>query len=165
MKVMKIDKEILVGVLLTILLGIVLTFVHNRSVHHHGINNFILNATFTKADGLPPNGEVRLAGIKVGKIGHQTLSPNGHQVIVQLIFDKYLDIPLDSSVTIETDGIMGAKHVEILPGGDEEMMKTGDMFSYTQDALIMNELLEKVNAYMRDKKEKENPTTDEGETL
>ena len=158
---MKIDKEILVGLLLTILLGIVLTFVHNRSVHHHAINSFILNATFTKADGLPQNGEVRLAGINVGRIGEQTLSPNGHQVVVQLIFDKHLDIPMDSSVSIETDGIMGAKHVEILPGGDEEMMKNGDMFSYTQDALIMNELLEKVNAYMRDKKESQ--TQDEGE--
>ena len=162
---MKIDKEILVGVLLTILLSVVLICVHNRSVHHRPLNSFVLNATFTKADGLPPNGEVRLAGIKVGKVGRQILSPNGHQVIVQLIFDRYLDIPLDSSVSIETDGIMGAKHVEIMPGGDEEMMKTGDMFSYTQDALIMNELLEKVNAYMRDKKGKETSETEEGETL
>ena len=152
---MKVNKEIAVGFFLTALLAGVLTVVHNRSVHHHSLNSFVLNATFTKADGLMPNGEVRLAGIQVGQIGKQFLADNGYQVRVELVFDRPIDIPTDSSVSIETDGIMGAKHVEILPGGDEEMMQNGDSFSYTQDSLILNELLDKVNAFMKEKKGKE----------
>ena len=152
---MKINKEILVGALLTLLLGILLSFVHGQSVRHEAGRRFTLNATFSKADGLLPNSEVRLAGIRVGQIGKQALADNGYQVVVQLVFDKALDIPTDSSVSIETDGIMGAKHIEILPGGDEELLKSGDSFSYTQDSLILNELLDKVNLYMRDKKDKE----------
>ena len=152
---MKTNKEMIVGVVLTVLLVLVLLIVHNRSVHHHSLNSFTLNATFMKADGLMPDGDVRLAGIRVGRIGEQSLSTDGHHVVVQLIFDRYIDIPTDSSVSIETDGILGSKHIEILPGGDEEMMESGDTFSYTQDALILNELLDKVNAFMREKKEKE----------
>ncbi|MBQ7413774.1 MAG: MCE family protein [Alphaproteobacteria bacterium] len=152
---MKMNKEITVGVLLTALLAGILTVVHNRSVHHHSPNSFVLSATFTKADGLMPNGEVRLAGIQVGQIGKQFLADNGYQVRVELVFDHPMDIPVDSSVSIETDGIMGAKHIEILPGGDEEMMQNGDSFSYTQDSLILNELLDKVNAFMKEKKSKE----------
>ena len=75
--------------------------------------------------------------------------------IVELIFDRYFEIPVDSSISIETDGIMGSKHLEILPGGDEEMMENGDSFGYMQDSLILSELLDKVNAFMKDKKEKE----------
>ena len=152
---MKINKEILVGVFLTLLLGLSLGAVHSRSVQQQAGNRFTLNATFTKADGLLPSSEIRLAGIRVGQIGEQKLAPNGYQVVVQLIFDKPLDIPLDSSISIETDGIMGVKHLEILPGGDEEIMATGDMFAYTQDSLILNELLDKVNAFMKEKKDKE----------
>ena len=152
---MKINKEITVGILLTFLLGLLLSCVHNKSVRHQAGNHFTLNAVFSKADGLLPSSEVRLAGIQVGKMGNQTLASNGYQVVVQLVFDKPMDIPIDSSVSIETDGIMGAKHIEIVPGGDEELMQSGDTFSYTQDALILNELLDKVNAFMKEKKEKE----------
>ena len=116
----------------------------------------MLTATFNKADGLTPSSEIRMAGIRVGQIGKQKLASNGYQVVVELIFDKHLEIPIDSSVTIETDGIMGAKHLEILPGGDEEMMSNGDSFAYMQDSLIFSELLDKVNSFMKEKKEKEN---------
>ena len=152
---MNINKEIAVGAALTLILGILLSSVHNKSVRQEAGRRFTLNATFSKADGLLPSSEVRLAGIRVGQIGQQKLADNGYQVVVQLVFDKPLDIPADSSVSIETDGIMGAKHIEILPGGDEELLKSGEQFSYTQDSLILNELLDKVNLYMKDKKDKE----------
>lgn len=152
---MKINKEIAVGALLTLLLAILLSFVHGKSVRQEAGRRFTLNATFSKADGLLPNSEVRLAGIRVGQIGAQALADNGYQVVVQLVFDRPLDIPADSSISIETDGIMGAKHIEILPGGEEELLKSGEQFSYTQDSLILNELLDKVNLYMKDKKDKE----------
>ena len=157
---MKWNKEIVVGVFMTLFLGAILMSVHNKSVRAQAGNRFVLNATFTKADGLLPSSEVRLAGIKVGQIGEQRLAANGYQVVVQLVFDKMLEIPTDSSVSIETDGIMGAKHLEIIPGGEEEMMASGDMFSYTQDALVLNDLLDKVNLYMRDKKATAKETTD-----
>ncbi len=158
---MQTKKEISIGIILTVLLVCLFSCVHNRSVHHHDKGRFVLNATFNKADGLMPMAEVRLAGIRVGQIGEQKLSMNGHQVIVQLVFDKPVDIPLDSSVSIETDGIMGSKHIEIVPGGDEEIMISGDSFSYTQDSLILTELLDKVNAYMREKKENQSITNQE----
>ena len=39
-----------------------------------------------------------------------------------MVFDRPMDIPVDSSVRIETDGIMGTKHIEILPGGGINFM-------------------------------------------
>ena len=66
-----------------------------------------------------------------------------------------MSIPVDSSVIIETDGLLGAKHIEIVPGADEELCVSGGELEYTQDALILSELMDKVNAYMREKKKKE----------
>ena len=76
----------------------------------------------------------------------------GYYMVV-LSFDKKFDIPADSSVTIETDGLLGAKHVELTPGADEEILESGDTLAYTQDVLLLDELLNKLNTYMAKKKE------------
>ena len=98
--------------------------------------------------------QVRLAGMPVGYVSEQVFGSN-FQVRITLSFDKKLDIPSDSSVTIETDGFLGAKHVELTPGADEEMLQSGDTVAYTQDVLLLDELLNKLNTYMAKKKETE----------
>ena len=147
------DKEIWVGVILTAFFAGVFGYVHERAIRVKGATAYTLNASFNQADGLSVGSAVRLAGIPVGRVGKQTLAPNGYQVLVQMVFDRPVQIPLDSSVRIETDGILGAKHLEILPGGDEEYLRSGDMIDYTQDSLILNDLISKVNTYMQNKKQ------------
>ena len=96
--------------------------------------------------------DVRIAGIKVGEVEGQKLG-NGYQVLVKLGFDKKIALSVDSSAVIETDGLLGSKYLEIVPGADEEMLESGDEIAYTQDAVILTELMDKVNAYMREKKQ------------
>ena len=151
---MKWNKELGVGVILVVLLGILLIFVHGRSAQDTATGQFTLYAHFDKSDGLMNGADVRLAGMRIGQVAGQELA-NGYRVRTRFVFDRYVDIPVDSSVMIETDGLLGSKHIEILPGGDEELMQSGDVFAYQQDALILTELLEKVNGYMQDKKAKE----------
>lgn len=148
------NKEIIAGVILVILLIGLLMFVHSRSVIKDNADDFVLYAYFSKADGLMNGAEVRLAGIPVGKITHQSL--NGmYAVRVRMSFDKPIELSSDSSVSIETDGLLGSKHIEIVPGGDDELLESGDDISYTQDAVILSELMDKVITYMREKKKKE----------
>lgn len=157
------NKEILAGVFLVLLLGICVMFLHARSVLNKKEAAFVLYAPFHQSDGLMNGAEVRIAGLKVGRVVEQTLNKN-YQVIVKMEFFKPVEISIDSSVAIETDGLMGAKYLEIVPGGDEEMLKAGDEFEYTQDALILTELMEKVNAYMQAKKDKEKEAVKTDET-
>lgn len=147
-------KEIIAGVFLTFLLGGILMFVHSRSRVQQSTNQFILNGYFSKADGLMNGADVRVGGIKVGSVTHQSLN-GSYAVKVQMSFDKAIELPLDSSASIETDGLLGSKHIEIVPGGDEEMLESGDDISYTQDAMILSELMDMAIAFMREKKNKE----------
>ncbi len=148
-------KKTLLGFLLILFLGIWLVFAHQGSVSEKKTSNFILYAEFGKADGLMNGAEVRLAGMPVGYVSEQVFASN-FQVRITLSFDKKFDIPADSSVTIETDGLLGAKHVELTPGADEEMLQSGDTLAYTQDVLLLDELLNKLNTYMAKKKETTN---------
>lgn len=149
---MKADtKKIFLGLFLFLFLGSWLLLAHQGSVSEKKDSYFILYAEFKKADGLMNGAEVRLGGMPVGYVSEQKFADN-FQVRVTLSFDKKFDIPADSSVTIETDGLLGAKHVELTPGADEEMLESGDTLAYTQDVLLLDELLNKLNTYMAKKK-------------
>ena len=147
-------KKIILGLFLFVFLGCWLLLAHRGSVSEKKASNFILYAEFKKADGLMNGAAVRLAGMPVGYVSEQKFGDN-FQVRVTLSFEKEFDIPVDSSVTIETDGLLGQKHVELTPGADEEMLESGDTLAYSQDVLLLDELLNKLNTYMAKKKETE----------
>lgn len=163
MKLKTENKEIIAGTVLVVLLGGLLGFVHAKSAVENDARAFYLYAPFSKADGLMNGADVRIAGIKVGEVEGQKLG-NGYQVLVKLGFDKKIELSVDTSVVIETDGLLGSKYLEIVPGADEEMLESGDEIVYTQDAVILTELMDKVNAYMREKKQvKEEEITEANE--
>lgn len=145
-------KKVLLGLFLFLFLGCWLLLAHRGSVSEKKLSSFILYAEFKKADGLMNGAAVRLAGMPVGYVSEQKFGDN-FQVRVTLSFDKKIELPSDSSVTIETDGLLGAKHVELTPGADEEMLESGDTLAYSQDVLLLDELLNKLNTYMAKKKE------------
>ena len=145
-------KKTLIGFLFVLLLGSILLSLHGKSGLTQNSTDFTLYAAFDKSDGLMNGADVRLAGLKIGHVVAQQFT-DGYRIKVELALDKEYALPVDSSVTIETDGILGAKHIEIVPGADEEMMVSGDTFGYTQDVLILNDLLEKMTSYLRNKKE------------
>ena len=145
-------KKTLIGFVFVVLLGGVLLALHSQSGTKQSGTDFLLYASFDKCDGLMNGADVRLAGLNIGHVVSQRFT-SGYRIKVELALDKKYQLPIDSSVSIETDGILGAKHIEIVPGGDEEMMESGDTFGYTQDVLILNDLLEKMTSYLRSKKE------------
>ncbi len=145
------NKKLAAGTTLILLLGGLLGFVNQKAAIDKDDEGFVLYAHFIKADGLMNGADVRVAGIKVGRLVEQTLS-NGYQVRAKMAFSKPIELSTDSSVVIETDGLLGGKYLELMPGGDEEILASGDELAYSQDALILTDLLDKVNAYMREKK-------------
>lgn len=144
-------KKIIVGILFAVLLLASLFFLHDRSVKSQSHRGFTLYAVFNKVDGVAAGAEVRLGGLKVGRVVGQSFT-NDYQIRVELALNKNYKLPVDSSVQIETDGLMGPKHIEIVPGADDEILADGESFGYTQDVMILNDLLEKVLGYMREKK-------------
>ena len=144
-------KKILVGFFFAMLLGISLLGLHGRSIRQQSRRGFTLYAYFNKTDGLNNGADVRLGGMKVGRVVEQTFADR-YRIKVEIAMNKNYHLSADSSVQIETDGLMGAKHLEIVPGADDELLEDGGEFAYTLDVMILNDLLDKVLAYMRDKK-------------
>ncbi len=66
------------------------------------------------AGGLVKNSAVKMAGIKVGTIDNIELQDGKAKITLAL--DKDVPLTTSSRVELRTDGILGDKHVELIPG-------------------------------------------------
>ena len=150
-KIYQQQKNFLAGVFLVALLVFALLFSYQNKKQELPLNHLVVYAIYNKADGLNVGSVVRLAGINVGRISDIQLD-EFYRVKATLSLDVNLQLPTDSAAMIETDGLIGSKYIELLPGGELDMMQNGDYFLYTQDVLLLDELLERFLAIMRTKK-------------
>jgi len=107
--------------------------------------SYRMQAAFNRVDGLVIGDEVRLGGVRIGTVSGQKLD-NNYRAIVEMKIDKGVALPTDTSAAIHTDGLFGSKYVVMEPGGEEEYFTDGDVINFTQDALIVSELLEMIIA-------------------
>lgn len=106
---------------------------------------YTVNATFNRVDGLSPGDDVQLAGIKVGSVTSMDLDEN-YRPVLTLHISEGIKMPTDTAVAIHTTGLFGSKYVVLDPGGSDDELKPGDRISYTQDAVLVDELLELIIA-------------------
>ena len=111
-------------------------------------------ATFNRIDGLAEGDEVRLGGIKIGLVERQVLEDD-YRAVVTLRVDSHIKLPADTSAAIHTDGLFGAKFVTLNPGGEETFLKPDEQITFTQDAVLVDELLELIIAEGRSRKKRQ----------
>ncbi len=109
------------------------------------MGSYTVQAVFNRIDGLYPGDEVRLGGVRIGTVTGDALTKN-FQAVLSLTIDDRVKLPNDTSAAIHTDGLFGSKYVVLEPGGDEEYLAEGGRIMFTQDALIVSELLEMIIA-------------------
>lgn len=106
-------------------------------------NGYLLHARFNRADGIGVGSDVRVSGISVGKVVEQHLAPD-FRAIVTLRVAPEVALTADTAAAIHTDGLLGAKYVELKPGGDDAMLKPGQDISYTQDSMVLEDLMDMI---------------------
>lgn len=111
--------------------------------HVDGGTYYPLNARFNRTDGLLVGDMVRLAGMNVGRVVDATLDDH-YKAILTLEIKDGIKIPDDSSASIVSSGLMGPKYIEIEPGGSEDYLPQNGEFAYTQDAMVIEELLDRI---------------------
>lgn len=82
-----------------------------------------ISGTFDSVTGLKSGNAVRYSGVSVGKVREIYVSPNG--VTVRMTINKGTEIPVDSEFTLQSDGILGEKFIEVTPGDSKEYLENG----------------------------------------
>lgn len=99
-----------------------------------GADSYQLKARFPNATGITVGSDVRVSGMKVGTVTAQTLDPASFQAVVTLAVDQTVELPLDSSAAITSEGLLGGSFIALVPGGDSEKLAPGDEITDTQGA-------------------------------
>ena len=120
-----------------ILLNLVFT---KRNIVGKDVNNYL--ATFNKIDGVSVGTDVVISGIKVGEVKEIFIKENYPQISINV--SKNIEISDDSSVSIQTDGLFGKKYLSIEPGGMDEYLRNDDNLSFTEDSILIQDLLNKI---------------------
>ncbi|MGF1640239.1 MAG: MlaD family protein [Rhodospirillales bacterium] len=106
-----------------------------------GLAGYRIVGTFNRVDGLAIGNPVTVGGIEVGRIEGMELD-NDFRVRLAMRIDRRIALPLDTAAAIHTDGLFGSKFVVLDPGGDETALPDGGLIDFTQDSVVVGDLLE-----------------------
>ncbi len=137
------NREIWIGFFVVTALAALVSVMNARSAidAETAGGAMVVTAKFNKVDGLSEDSEVRMGGIRIGAVLSMALDSQ-FRAVVQLRIDSDIGLPKDTSAAIHTDGLFGSKFVVFEPGAEEDIMKSGDEIKYTQDALVVSDLLD-----------------------
>ncbi len=140
-------RDVAVGAVAIALLATILALFYSGGFQEAraGMKAYRIVADFNRIDGLDTGAEVSLSGVPVGRVEAVTLSPS-FRVHTTLLIDAGVGLPVDTAASIQTDGLLGAKSMVLDPGGDERMLTDGGAIAYTQDAVVVSDLLDLIIA-------------------
>lgn len=103
-----------------------------------------VTASFTNIGGLKVRAPVTLSGVTIGRVTDIRLDPKSFNAIVTLqINGGYDQIPDDTTASILTSGLLGEQYIGLSPGGSETFLKQGGRITYTQSAIVLENLIGK----------------------
>ncbi len=100
-----------------------------------------LTAKFANIGGLKVRGPVKSAGVVVGRVTEVHFDPEAYEAVVTMTIDGRYKFPKDTFASILTAGLLGEQYIGLDAGGDEKMLKSGDVVKKTQSAVVLEKLI------------------------
>ena len=103
---------------------------------------YTIKARFENLGGLTDRAKVSLAGVTIGRVTNITLDQEWYAAVVEMEIDKSMDtLPIDTSASILTAGLLGEKYLGLSVGAEIDYMQDGDWVQDTQSAVVLEELI------------------------
>jgi len=101
-----------------------------------------IQAEFLNVSGIKKGASVQVAGVVVGEVSEILLNED-NLAQLKLRVDNSLQIPVDSIVSVKSQGIIGDKFIQITLGGDLEYFKEDELILDTESAIDIESLISK----------------------
>jgi len=102
-----------------------------------------ITVSFPNTNGLDARSPVQIAGVEVGKV--KNIKLEAYKALATLLIRRDVRIPSDSSVAIKTQGMLGDKYIEIIPGGQSAYLVSGASISKVVTEPNMGEIFAQVS--------------------
>lgn len=140
------EIEIWVGIFVT--LGLVALMVLAMKVSHLGNvfadTGYAITARFENIGGLKVRAPVKMGGVRIGRVSAIRFDDEKYQALVTMHIDpQYSRIPVDTSASIFTAGLLGEQYISLVPGAEEEYLSDNHELDpgLTQSAVILEQLI------------------------
>jgi phospholipid/cholesterol/gamma-HCH transport system substrate-binding protein len=81
-----------------------------------------------------------ISGVKVGQVTGIELGDD-LRARVTMDLDPGLELPVDSSGSIRTSGLLGDQFIAIEPGAEDQLLKNGDELEFAESAINLEKLI------------------------
>jgi len=109
-------------------------------------SGYRINTEFTFVNGVKLGAPVRFAGVDVGEVKKIDFIFDDQdqkvKVIISCWVKNYVKIPADSTVWVNTLGLLGEKYIEIMPGNNFECLVQQEGLLVGRDPVAMHEVAE-----------------------
>jgi phospholipid/cholesterol/gamma-HCH transport system substrate-binding protein len=139
----KTKMELKVGIFVFIGLVILVVSVLSIGGFKTWSSGYKVNVTFSFINGVKLGAPVRFAGVDVGEVKRiNFLRQETGQDRVEVVcwIKKEINIPSDSTVWVNTLGLLGEKYIEIMPGRDYSKFVSGGESVIGVDPMPMHEV-------------------------
>jgi len=109
-------------------------------VSYRGDASLTVDAAFDEIGGLKPRAPVVISGVKVGQVSSVQLGDD-YRAHATLALDSKLALPVDTSASIVTAGLLGDRYVSLQLGAEEDVLRPGDEISFTESAVLLERLI------------------------
>lgn len=135
--------EFVVGIFVLIgLAALVVLAAQVGSASFAQTNTYSIIAKFENIGGLNVKAPVSIGGVRIGRVTGIDLDTDTFSARVTMaIEEQYNELPIDTSASILTSGLLGAQFVGLEPGGDFEYLKDGDEIELTQSTIQLENLI------------------------
>lgn len=154
---MRPNRALEIGTGLFILLGFAALVFLTTQLPSSGLNFrsgsvYRLIATFDNVGDLKEGAPVSMSGVNVGRVTRISYDLAKFKAVVDVSINQMYDkIPDDSDASIQTQGLLGGKYIAITPGGSETFFKDGSQIAFTQSAIVLESLINKLFASIASK--------------
>ena len=101
-----------------------------------------LTARFDNIGGLKVRSPVTMAGVRIGRVSAINFDGDTYEAVVTLTVDpKFNKLPLDTSASIFTAGLLGEQYVGLEAGGALEFLGDKDEIKLTQSAVVLEQII------------------------
>ena len=124
--------ETLIGAIVLLVALIFLIFAL-QYIDRSNDNVINLKARFYKVGSLNIGNEVKISGVKVGVVIDRSLDKESFEALITFSVDAGIKVPTDTSVFIDSEGLLGGSYLRLTPGISDKILKDGCLL-YTSDA-------------------------------
>ncbi len=106
------------------------------------VEGYEVTAQFENIGGLKVLSPVSVGGVRIGRVSAIDFDQEDYEAVVTMAINPQYDrLPIDTSASIFTSGLLGEQYIGFEPGGEERFLKDGDQITLTQSAMVLEQII------------------------